>query len=182
MKEKIRKIGKLLLRWGLVLIVLTIAINMFTSKNTAKVSATGNDSGRKYAESYNFSDETGDFFTRKIKVPAGGKWASVKLPMGYDVDKAPHSPMTYDYCDGRPLVHDAPGKKLDSKNVPAAFDVTAEGAEGELEIRCYRIKSEPAVTKVKTVAMRSVKHERHQKRFVKAHTQYEDRATSVQML
>lgn len=124
--------------WGLV----SSARKAKGSKNEAPASTV--DSSRKYVQAQNFSDMEGDFVPITIQVPAAGQWVSVKLKMGYDAELLPSVPMVFDYLDGRPLVHDRPGVKIDTGKITSAFDVMGEGVGGVLKIRCYRIKASSA--------------------------------------
>lgn len=164
--ENLKCWGRRLLKWGLIGLVLIIGIKMITPSGkkltvNAKpaVMITGMEADRNVTESYNFSDMTGEFVPIKINVPPKGQYASVKLRMGYDIYKVPHVPMVYDYGGVHSLVHDAPGKKIDTGDVPSSFYVSGEDGGGVLEIRCYRFKKPTGTSTASTSSSK--------KRFVK---------------
>lgn len=150
---------------GLILLIIAI-FGGGVGKKSASVT---NGADQVYDTPCNFSDETGEFFMKKVRVPANP--GSIKLPMGYDVYKTLSCRVVYDYGHGR-IVYDAPGKKVDSKDTPNAFELSAEDAKDAgkiIEIRCYRIKNwtpdqaKPISKEVRKVSSKKKVHIVHKK-------------------
>ncbi|OGM93640.1 hypothetical protein A2532_00850 [Candidatus Wolfebacteria bacterium RIFOXYD2_FULL_48_11] len=79
------KVGKILIKWGLIGLLVIIGIKMIVPENIVKEMPTRVDSGRQYAAAYDFSKVTGPVDSKEFVVPAGDKPVLVALPANYRV-------------------------------------------------------------------------------------------------
>ncbi|OGM92613.1 hypothetical protein A2333_01875 [Candidatus Wolfebacteria bacterium RIFOXYB2_FULL_49_7] len=83
--ERARRVGKILIKWGLIGLVVIIGIKMFVPEEAVKGIATSADSSRQYAAAYDFSKITSPADSKEFVVPAGDKPVLVALPADYRV-------------------------------------------------------------------------------------------------
>ena len=137
--ERAKKVGKLLVKWGLIGLVAIIGIKMIVPENIVKEMPTRADSGRQYAAHHNWSKDERDFFVKEVVIPDGSNgWVSIAVPPYYRMETSRAFDVEYDFGRVETVKEGPELPRVEVGDFPSTFDVKAVGGGGVLKITLHK--------------------------------------------